>query len=62
MRKILFEVLAVALIGGSCVFFYECAGYLSKKDYVAAIILMSIGFAVIHVGKELARLALAQKE
>lgn len=62
MRRVLFEVLAVALIGGSLVFFYECASYLAKKDYVASLILMAIGFSVIGVGKELARLALVQKE
>ncbi len=62
MRRHLFEILSVLLIGGSIVFFYECAGYLAKRDYVASIILMGIGVAVIGVGKELARLALAQKD
>jgi hypothetical protein len=62
LRRVLFEVLAIVLIGGSGVFFYQCAGYLSQRDYVAAIILMIIGIAVIGVGKELARLALAQRD
>lgn len=62
MRRYLFEGLAVLLIGGSLVFFYECATYLAKKDYVASIILLAIGVSVIGVGKELARLALVQKE
>ncbi len=62
MRRYFFEILAFLLIGGSLVFFYECVSYLAKRDYVAALILMAIGLSVIGVGKELARLALVQKE
>jgi hypothetical protein len=62
LRRYFFEVLAVLLIGGSLLFFYECVGYLARRDYVAAIIVMCIGLAVISVGKEMARLALIQKE
>jgi len=57
-----FVVLAVLLMLGSMVFFFECIGYLAQRDYAAAIILMLIGIAVISVGKEMARLALIQKE
>jgi hypothetical protein len=62
VRRHLFESLAVLLITGSLVFFYQCASYLSRRDYVAALILMGIGISVIGVGKELARLSLAQKD
>ncbi|MBI4512341.1 MAG: hypothetical protein HY698_22100 [Deltaproteobacteria bacterium] len=62
MRRHFFEVLALLLFGGSMLFFYECASYLAKRDYVASIILLTIGCSVIAVGKELARLALVQKE
>jgi hypothetical protein len=62
MRRYFFEILAVLLIGGSLVFFGECVGYLAKRDYVSALILLLIGMSVITVGKELARLALVQKE
>lgn len=62
MRQYFFEVLSIMLIGGSLLFFLECIDYLKRRDYVAAIILMLIGFAVISVGKEMARLALAQKD
>jgi len=62
MRRYFFEILAVLLMGGSIVFFIECIGYLSKRDYVAAIILMFVGLSVIAVGKEMARLALIQKD
>lgn len=62
VRHVFFEILALLLIGGSIVFFVECIGYLARRDYVAALILMAIGIAVISVGKEIARLALVQKE
>jgi hypothetical protein len=62
VRRYLFEILAIALIMGSIVFFAECVTYLARRDYVASIILMAIGLSVITVGKELARLALVQKE
>ncbi|HEU5055247.1 MAG TPA: hypothetical protein VFU21_01925 [Kofleriaceae bacterium] len=62
MRRYFFEVLAVLLMGGSIVFFVECIHYLSRREYVAAIIVMFIGLAVISVGREMARLALVQKE
>jgi hypothetical protein len=62
MRRHLFEILAVLLIGGSLVFFWECVDRIANRDYVGALILTGIGLAVISVGKELARLALVQKE
>lgn len=62
MRRYFFEVLAVLLLGGSLVFFVKCIKYLTARNYVASIILMLIGVAVISVGKEMARLALIQKE
>ncbi|MCE9575882.1 MAG: hypothetical protein K8W52_22215 [Deltaproteobacteria bacterium] len=62
MRHYFFEVLAVALIGGSMFFFRESIAYLAKRDYVGAILVMSIGLAVISVGKEMARLALVQRD
>jgi hypothetical protein len=62
MKRHFFEILALLLMGGSLVFFVQCVDYLSRRDYVAAIILMFIGLAVISVGKEMARLALVQKD
>lgn len=62
MRHYFFEVLSILLLGGSLLFFLECIDYLKQRDYVAAIILLLIGFSVISVGKEMARLALAQKD
>lgn len=62
LRRYFFEILAVLLIGGSLLFFYECIGYLARRDYVAAVVVMFIGLSVISVGKEMARLALIQKD
>jgi hypothetical protein len=62
MRRYFFEILALLLMGGSLVFFLECISYLSRRDYVAALVLMVIGLAVISVGKEMARLALVQRD
>jgi hypothetical protein len=62
VRRWFFEVLALLLIVGSLVFFWECVSYLAKRDYIAALVLTGIGFAVLTVGKELARLALVQRE
>lgn len=62
MRKYFFEILSVLLFAGSLVFFVESLSFLTKRDYVAAVILTLIGVAVISVGKELARLALVQKD
>ncbi len=62
MRKYFFEVLAFILLGGSLVFFYECVRFLGRRDYVAATLLMFVGFAVIRVGAELARLALIERQ
>ena len=62
MRRYFFEVLAIALIGGSLFFFKETLDYLVQRDYIASIIVMVIGVAVISVGKEMARLALVQRD
>ena len=62
VRRYFFEVLALALIGGSMFFFKESIDYLSRRDYIAAVVVMMIGFSVITVGKEMARLALVQRD
>jgi hypothetical protein len=62
VRHYFFEALAVALIAGSLFFFKETLDYLARRDYVAALLVMIIGVAVISVGKEMARLALVQRD
>ncbi len=62
MRRYFFEILALALIGGSMFFFKEAVDYLARRDYIAALIVMVVGMSVITVGKEMARLALVQRD
>jgi hypothetical protein len=62
IRRYFFEALALALIAGSLFFFKETLDYLARRDYVAALLVMIIGIAVIGVGKEMARLALVQRD
>jgi hypothetical protein len=62
MRRYFFEILALLLIGGSMFFFKESIDYLSRRDYIAALVVMVIGISVITVGKEMARLALVQRD
>lgn len=62
MRRYFFEILALALIGGSMFFFKESIDYLAHRDYIAALVVMVIGISVITVGKEMARLALVQRD
>jgi hypothetical protein len=62
MRKHFFEVLSLILILGSLGFFMECISYLGRHDYVAALLVFFVGLSVIHVGAELARLALVERE
>jgi hypothetical protein len=61
VRRHFFEILAAVLLLGGFGFFWECVSFLSKRDYVAAVLLAGIGLAVLHVGVELARLALVER-
>jgi hypothetical protein len=62
MRRYFFEILALLLIGGSMFFFKEAIDYLARRDYIASLVVMVIGISVITVGKEMARLALVQRD
>ena len=61
VRRYFFEILAITLIAGSMFFFYECILFLSRRDYVGAIILTLIGLTVIRAGSEMARLTILEK-
>ena len=63
MRKLpYFQVLTVLLFGSSLLFFWQCVAHLSRRDYVAAGMLMIIGMSTLWVGGDLARLSLAERE
>jgi len=61
MKGYFFEILSGLLFAGSMVFFYQCVRFLSRRDYIASLMLMVIGLAVIRVGAELARLAMIER-
>lgn len=58
MRTWLLEILSVLLIAASGYFFYKTLKLLTDRDYVGAILTMFIGFAVIRVGSDMAKLSL----
>ncbi len=55
MRRSLPEAIGAVLVGASLFLFYQCIVYLQRRDYVAAILIMFVGFAVIRSGVELLR-------
>jgi hypothetical protein len=61
LKRYLVEILSLLLIAGSMVFFYECIRFLTRRDYIAAAMLLVIGISVMRVGSELARLVLLGK-
>jgi hypothetical protein len=58
MRPRLLETLSLLLIGLSIFTFYTCLKHLTDRDYVGAILIMFIGFALLRVGSDFARLSL----
>lgn len=58
MRSRLLELLAVALILGGGYFFYICLRHLTDRDYVGAILILSIGLALLRVGSDMAKLSM----
>ena len=62
MRRILFERAALLLFAAGLVAFYHSVGYLTRRDYVASLVLLAIGVAVLSTGKEVARMLLLSDE
>jgi hypothetical protein len=61
MRKYFFEGLTVLLFGGALAFFYQCLKLFSRRDYVAGILIMFVGFGILRVGAEMARISLVER-
>ena len=57
MRGAVYEFLSVTLVAVSIGFFYWCTRFLTDKDYLSATLTLFIGFTVVRVGVEMARLA-----
>ena len=58
MRKMVFEILGIVMVLASVVFFYYSVQFLSERDYIAAILQIFVGFAMVRSGIELTRMAL----
>ena len=57
MRTSVYILLAVILLGASLWFFYRTGQFLADQDYLAGLIHVFVGFAVIRTGADLARLS-----
>ena len=62
MRKMVLEILGILMVLASVVFFYFSVQFLSERDYIAAILQIFVGFAMVRSGLELTRMALLDKE
>ncbi len=61
MRRALYEGLGVLLVLASIVFFLYAVRFLGDRDYIAAILEIFVGFALIRAGLEMTKLALAAR-
>jgi putative Mn2+ efflux pump MntP len=61
MRKMMLEILGILMVLASVVFFYFSVQFLSERDYIAAILQIFVGFAMVRSGLELTRMALLDK-
>jgi len=61
LKRYFFEGLALLLILASLGFLGYAVLSVGRRDYVGAALLAGIGFVVLHVGAEMARLALADR-
>ena len=62
MKGLFFEILSLGLILGSLAFFFQSTRFLTEKDYLAATLTLFIGFTVVKVGVEFARLAVITRK
>jgi hypothetical protein len=62
IRPYFFEILAAVLLLGSLGFLCEAVSFLARHDYVAAVLMSAVGVATMHVGVQLARLALVDRQ
>lgn len=61
MRHYVFEVLALVLLLASVFFFYQTVTTLTRRDYIASLILLLIGISMLRAGTEMARVALVDR-
>lgn len=61
MRHYVFEALALLLLLASVFFFYQTVTTLTRRDYIASLILLLIGLSMLRAGTEMARVALVDR-
>ncbi len=61
MRHYVFEVLALVLLLASVFFFYQTVTTITRRDYIASLILLLIGLSMLRAGTEMARIALVDR-
>jgi hypothetical protein len=57
-RRVLYEVVGIVLVLVSIAFFWTSVSFLSERDYIAAILEIFVGFALVRAGLELTKIAL----
>ena len=58
MRRTLLEILGVLLVLSSIAFFFVSVRFLTDRDYIAAILQIFVGFALVRAGLELTKIAM----
>ena len=61
-RLLLYEILGIAMVCSSVLFFWYSVGFMTEKDYIAAILQIFIGFSLVRGGLEMTKIALVSKD
>jgi len=57
-RRVVYEVTGIVLVLTSIAFFWASVRFLTERDYIAAILEIFVGFALVRAGLELTKIAL----
>lgn len=60
-RGYVYDAMSWLMVLGSLFFFYQSTQFLTAKDYVAAGMMLVVGFIIVRVGLELGKLALVAR-
>jgi hypothetical protein len=62
LRRALYEMFGLLLVIASVVFFYFSVKFLGERDYIAGLLQIFVGFALIRAGLELTKLGILTAE
>jgi hypothetical protein len=62
VRGTLYEIVSVGLMIASLFFFWVCTTFLGEKNYLGGTLTLFIGFTIVRVGVEMARLAVVLRK